>query len=541
MSGSGAADEDTNKMGRVSTDAGGGDGEPANPQRTAAGSELSLVTDPVALLLGLTAGWDLSPESEPESPPPENSDRLFWDFDGTMRGGPYHPGVTSVAIDIPQPPFTRSRDIFSGAIIAPAASPVPSPTQATEVDTPAHRAETIGVPAVADANGSGILSQTEIFLPARVNSGQESAPYVTEATEPDTPRGEETNPYATGVTEVATPLGQEEDDWRFKAPYYAGPEVSGPSRISEAGGQATTAPQAEPRSTTEVQPTPRPEVQGIVLSWESRTGLGSRLTTMGNGRQQRASLRNIRSSAAITQGSLLATERDTRVYRRDGTVLPWNLRPRNPAMRGHVTRGRSVLVAGTPVLSQPPPQPQPVDEGAAGRGIEDGLRVAPSEQSRVAETDFGLLAGGEPNATARVPADADLRAGGAVSVRHLQPSVGDADSLTTSLREMIVAPSRKRRAGEQPRWPCVTTMTQWTCGHSGAARVTHDPRCPYQGNFGVIFIAPVPGRVLCPEPTTRIVLSTSACYQCSRKPTGGWSESVGGWVSDLVSSKRVKR
>lgn len=524
----------------MSTQVGGGDGEPANPQMATAGLGLSLVTDPVALLLGLAADWDRSLESESESPPPENSDRLFWDFDGTRRGGPYHPGVTSIAIDIPQSPFTRS-----GAIIAPAASLVLSLTQATEVDTPARRAETISVPAVADTNGSGILSQTEIFLPARVNSGQESTPYVTEATEPDTPRGDETNPYATGATEVATPLGQEEDDWRFRAPCYAGPEVSSPSRIPEAGGfaagRATMASQAELRSATSVQPAPRREAQPMVLSWESRTGPGSRLTTMGNGRRQRASLTNTRSSATIAQGSLLATERDMPVHRRDVPVLPWILRPRNPAMRGHATRRRSVLVAGTPVLSQPPPQPQPINEGAAGCGIEDGLRVAPNEQSRVAETDFGLLAGGEPNATTRVPTDADSRAGGAVSTRHFQPSVWDGDSLTTSMRDMFVLPSRKRKAGKQPRWPCVTIMTQWACGHSRATSVTHDSRCPYQGHLGVVSTAPVPGRVLCPEPTTQIVLSTSVCIECSRKPTGGRFESVGEWVSDLMGSKRVRR
>lgn len=557
MSGSGAADDDTNKTSRivegirVSTMAGGSGNEPANLQRAIAGSGLSLVTDPVALLLGLASDWDRSFQSEPESPPPEDSDRLFWDFDGTRRGGPYHPGVTSTAIDIPQPASTRSGDIFPGAIIAPAASLVPSPTQATEVDTPVGQAETIGVPAIADANGSGILSQTEIFLPARINSGQESTPYVTEATEPDTPCGEGTNPYATGATEEATPLGQEEDDWRFKALCYTGPEVSSSSRIPEAGGfptgRATRESQAEPRSATSVQPAPRREVQSMVLPWKLRTNPGSRLTTMGNGRQQRASFKNARSSAAIAQSSLLATERDTPVHGSDVPVLPWTLRPRNLAMRGHVTRGRSVLVAGTSVLSQLPPQPQPINEGAAGCGIGDGLRIAPSEKSCVAETDLSLLAGGEPNAATRVPTDEDSCAGGAVSARHLQPSIWDGNSLTTSMREMIVlrpGASRKRKAGEQPatpQWPCVTVRTQWACGHNVYSGVTHDQRCPSQGHFGLIFIAPIPGRVLCPEPTTRIVLSTSVCIQCSRTPTGGRSELVGGWVSDLMGSKRVRR
>lgn len=324
-------------------------------------------------------------------------------------------------------------------------------------------------------------------------------------------------------------------------------------------GRAALEPQVTPRVIAEVQPTPRREAQSMGLPWDSRTSFSSSSqvpveTWMGNGRQQRASSPNLRPFAASTQTSLLVTERDTPVHGRDVLVLPWTLRShsvmgrgssRNPAMRGHVTRRSSRLIArviqvpGTLIPSQPPPQPQPIDGGAAGRGNEDRLRVASSELSYVAETDLGLLTRGEREAATGVPTDADVRG----------RSSWGGESITTSMREMVglgPSTSRKRKAGALPaptQQPCITVVTQWACGHSEVTSVTHAERCLHGGQVGRVRVmaraAPVFGA--CPQPTTRMVLSSTVCAQCNPKQTGGRSEAVGGWVSNLIDSKRVRR
>lgn len=536
MSGSGGAGEDRNNNSRISegiresTHAGGSDGEPADPQRMAAVPGREQSTTPVARPFGFVADWYPGIRSPSGSPAPINEDRLFWDIDGTRRGGPFHTGVTATVVDIPQPPFIGrpyvGGDIIQRAIIAPA-DPLALPTtQAIEVDTLVHP---------STANYTRHLSP-----------GQGTIPFVTEATEVDTPHGQGNTPFATEATEADTPRGQEdqiEEGWT--------------SRTSM--GRATLESQVTPHVIAEVQPTPRREAQSMGLPWDSRTSFSSSLqvpveTWMGNGRQQRASSPTLRPVAASTHTSLLATERDTPVHGRDVLVLPWTLRShsvmgrgssRNPAMRGHVTRRSSRLIArviqvpGTQTPSQPPPQPQPIDGGAVGRGNEDRLRVASSELSCVAETDLGLLTRGEREAATGFSTDVDVR--GSES--------WDGESITTSMREMVglgSSTSRKRKAGELPaptQQPCITVVTQWACGHSEVTSVTHAERCLHGGQVGRVSVmaraAPVFGA--CPQPTTRMVLSSTVCARCDPKQIGGRSEAVGGWVSNLIDSKRVRR
>lgn len=553
LSGNGAADpdikieDDSSVEGTwMLTHAGTGDWEPEYRSRVVVEHGSS---DPVptALPEWLLEDWARGEREPTDSPVPVNEARLFWDTEGNGLGGTLPLGRTSVAVDIPQPALVRMPRP-GGAILTP---PRLSITQATEVDNDNNYEGSLTPP-----GNPGTWIQYEDGLESTlVNSGQvvtsatQATEPVTQATEPDTPRV------------IAQPVRHR---WTFRALHTAVSGSSGQSGIPVSASQATI--QFTPaRPINQPHPPRRRDAQPMVHPSGSRTHFGSRLLVpipaiTGAGCERRASLRSAVPSASTTQPGLLATVPDTPIRGRVnlGLLQPQRTRPsrapvppRRPLVRPRAPiqlrrppppRARTLLL-GTPSLRKPPSKLKPIHEGVAGCGVEDGLPVSSSEVGYVADTRFGSSNGTERDAATRVtsnrPPDSQ-----AVPPSQFDFPTMESVSLAGSIRVIEglgEEPVRKRKAAdlEPARSPCVTSVTQWMCGHSSTTGVTHTIQCRYRDQVGSI-LGPAP-RAPCPESSTRIVLTGLNCTECSLGSIDGRSEYVGGWVTDQAEFKRRKK
>lgn len=532
MSGSGAADPDIKIEIDESAEGiwepiqtGMGDGEPGNLPRAADEPAVDSNAVRTPYPAWLLEEWGRSERAFSDSPVPVIEARLFWDTEGNGRGGTLPLGRTSVAMDIPQ--LAPVRMPRPGGEIFP---PFPTQTQSTEVYTPTYTNQP--PPGYQDTR----IQSEDAFQPTLVNWGQESVPSATVATEPDTPRGE------------AEPIGHR---WTFRASRPAGSALSGNSRIPV----STTSPELPRRP--DAQPMVRPSGSGARLELPA-------LSRIGAGRQLRARLTTAVPSAPSTQTGLLVTKPAVPVSGRSGLNLPREIitRPR----RGRVLplnaprQLRSAKRPGRParelteVMSTgyrrlPPPKLQPIYEGAAGCGVEGGLPVGPSEVGYVADTRFGSSAGTERGAASNVPSSI-YWGGQAVPPSQLDfPTMDiptmDCGSLAASMEEMAglgMKSGRKRKAVglQSARSPCVTAVTQWECGHSSVTGLVHSVLCRHGGEVGEVAGLAL-SRAVCPEPTTRMVLSSLSCTSCNPQSKDGRSEYVGGWLSEQAESKRRRQ
>lgn len=525
MSGSGAADPviktevDPSAEGIWElTQAGMGDGEPGNLPRVVVepvvGSDAACATFPAWLL----EAWARSERAYSDSPVPETEARLFWDSEGNGRGGTLPLGRTSVVADTPQLAPVRMPRPGGETFL-----PVLTLTQATEVDSPRY----ISQPPPGH-QGTGILSD-DALQPTLINSGQGFVPSATEATEPDTPHG------------GAELIGHR---WTFRASRPAGSALSGNSRIPV----STESPELPRRP--DAQPMVRPSGPGARLElpvW-SRTGAG---------RQLRAPLITAVPSAPSAQTDLLVTKPGIPVRGRSGLGLPREVRTRPPIVPRQLRAAKRPSRPArelTEVMSSgyrrlPPPKLQPIDEGAAGCGTEGGLPVGPSEVRYVADTRYGSSAGTVRDAATRVP---NSTSWGSQAVPPSQldfptmevPTMDDG-SLAASMGEMAglgLKSGRKRKAADlqSARSPCVTTVTQWECGHSSITGMTHSALCRHGGEVGEVVGLSL-GQASCPESTTRMVLSSLGCTSCNPQSKDGRSDYIGDWLSDQVEGKRRRK
>lgn len=573
LSGNGAADpdikieDDSSVEGTwMPTHAGTGDWEPEDRSRAVVEHASSDAVS-TALPEWLLEDWARGEREPTDSPVPVNEARLFWDTEGNGLGGTLPLGRTTVAVDIPQLALVRMPRP-GGVVSAP---PRHSITQATEVDNYSN-----ANPTPPSNPGTWIQNEDELES-TLVNSGLVVTPFATEATELATQATElatQATELATQATELATqatepdtprvetqPVGHR---WTFRALHTAVSGSSGQSGIPVSASQATI--QFTPaRPTNQPHPPRRRDAQPMVHPSGSRTHLGSRLLVpiparTGAGCERRASLRSAAPSASTTQPGLLATVPDTPIRGRDnlGLLQPQRTRPsrapilpRRPLVRPRAPiqprrppppRGRTLLL-GTPSLRKPPSKLKPIYEGAAGCGVEDGLPVSSSEVGYVADTRFGSSNGTERDAATRVTSNRPPESQ-AVPPSQLDFPTMESASLAGSIgvieglgEEQV----RKRKAAdlEPARSPCVTSVTQWMCGHSSITGVTHTIQCRYRDQVGSI-LGPAP-RAPCPESSTRIVLTGLNCTECSLGPIDGRSEYVGGWVTDQAEFKRRKK
>lgn len=569
LSGNGAADpdikieDDSSVEGTwMLTHAGTGDWEPEDRSRAVV-EHASSDAAPTALPEWLLEAWARGEREPTDSPVPVNEARLFWDTEGNGLGGTLPLGRTSVAVDIPQLAMVRMPRPGGGVLTPPRLSI----TQATEVDNYNNENENFTPP-----GNPGTWTQYEDELESTlVNSGQVATPYATQATELATQATElatQATEPATQATEPDTPRVETQPvghRWTFRASHAAGPAFPRQS------GFPITASRATPNSLSPAHPITQPELprrrdaQPMVHPSGPRTPLGSRLlvpipTITGGGCERRASLRSAVPFASTTQTGLLATVPDTSIRGRGdlgllrlqkarpsrAPVLPRRplVRPRAPIQprRPPPKKSRTQLL-GTPSLKKPPSKLKPIHEGAAGCGVEDGLPVSSSEVGYVADTRFGSSNGAERDAATRVtsnrPPDSQ-----AVPPSQLDFPTMESVSLAGSIGVMEglgEEPVRKRKAAdlEPARSPCVTSVTQWLCGHSSITGVTHTLQCRYRGQVGSI-LGPAP-RAPCPESSTRIVLTSLNCTECSPGSINERSEYVGGWVTNQAEFKRRRK
>lgn len=550
LSGNGAADPDIKIEDDPSaegtwmlTHAGMGDWEPEDLSRAVVRHASSDAVS-TALPEWLLEDWARGEREQTDSPVPVNEARLFWDAEGDGLGGTLLLGRTSVAVDIPQLALVRMPR--PGGEIS--TLPRLSITTTTEVDN--NENENLTPP-----GNPGTWIQHEDGLESTlVNSGQVVTLSATQATEPDTQATEPDTPRA-----EAQPVGHR---WTFRALRAAGSGSSGQSGIPVSASQVTFQSVTPARLINQYHLPRNRDAQPIVHPSGPRTPLGSRLpvlihTITGAGRERRASLRSAVPSASTTQIGLLATVPDTPICGRDDLDFPQSQRarpsrapifPRGPLVRPRATRKPSrpprerTQVMGTPFLRNPPSKLKPIRESAAGCGVEEGLPVSSSAVGYVADTRFGSSNGTERDAATRVssnrPPDSQ-----AVPPSQLDFPTMESVSLAGSIRveeqlgERLV---RKRKAAdlEPARSPCVTSVTQWLCGHSSISGVTHTIQCRYRDQIGSI-LGPAP-RAPCPESSTRIVLTSLSCTECTPVSIEGRSEYVGGWVTDQAELKRRK-
>lgn len=561
LSGNGAADpdikieDDSSVEGTwMLTHAGTGDWEPEDQSRAVVEHGSS---DPVptALPEWLLEDWARGEREQTDSPVPVNEARLFWDTEGNGLGGTLPLGRTTVAVDIPQLALVRMPRP-GGASLTP---PRLSITQTTEVDNDNNYGQSLTPP----GNPGTWIQYQDGLESTLVNSGLVVTPFATEATELATQATE----LATQATEPDTPRVETQPvghRWTFRALHTAVSGSSGQSGVPVSASQATI--QFTPaRPINQPHPPRRRDAQPMVHPSGSRTHLGSRLLVpiparTGAGCERRASLRSAVPSASTTQPGLLATVPDTPIRGRDnlGLLPPQRTRPsrapvppRRPLVRPRAPiqprrppppRARTLLL-GTPSLRKPPSKLKPIHEGAAGCGVEDGLPVSSSEVGYVADTRFGSSNGTERDAATRVTSN---RPPGSQAVPPSQLDFPTMESASLAgsigvIEGLGEEPVRKRKAAdlEPAQSPCVTSVTQWMCGHSSITGVTHTIQCRYRDQVGSI-LGPAP-RAPCPESSTRIVLTGLNCTECSPVSINGRSEYVGGWVANQAECKRRKK
>lgn len=517
MSGSGAANPDIKIEIDLSTEGiwgltqtGMGDGEPGNVTRAGVKPEVCSDAVRTGYPTWLLEEWARSERAYSDSPVPVIEARLFWDSEGNGRGGTLPLGRTSVAVDIPQrAPVRMPRP---GGETFP---PISTLTQATEVNTPRYLSQ--------PPPGYQItrIPSEDVLQPTLVNSGWGSVPPGTMATEPDTPRGD------------AEPIGHR---WTFRASRPAGSTLSGNSRI--------------PVSITSLELPRRSDAQPMVHP----SGAGARLelpaqTRTGAGRELRARLTTAVPAAPGTQAGLPVMKPGIPVRGRPGLLCPPEIRTRPPRVRVLPPNGprgqRAAKRLGRPARELT----EVMSSGYNKKPAPKVLPVGPSEVGYVADTRYGSSAGTERGAATHILSGTSW-GGQAVPPTQLDfptmevPTM-DGVNLAASMGEMAslgMEFGQKRKAAEleSAQSPCVTTVTQWECGHSSITGVTHSDLCRHGGEIGEVLGLSL-SQAPCPEPTTRMVLSSLGCTSCNPQSIDGRFRFVGGWVSDQAEGKRRRK